>query len=705
MSILPQNPAVNTPINRDDIHTDSGPVPDVRYTDEAVIRIVMEDFHRGVAWLDNENWSLHWRESRVLYQSPRPLSYFEGTDIARSNVSRFTVAKQVNALAPAISGAIFSDATPFDVQPRPGTTSASSRAWKAMLGYLLEECDFKPEMTVGTEGMTNQGTVIFKGGWTTETVIEKHMVRKEAPPKVNLPMGGAAMPVFTKESDEFEVEERKVTRSRPWFEKCELGRVVIDPKWNKPNQLWKAPWICDNFWVNYEGLKLLGQQQGYDIPDEETLRRIFLDGQEEQTEGMGGVETELNEHDGAIAHAERRDETTSADPLEKPLHIVERWTKDVCQVVLQGKVVIRNGRHNMPDKPFWAANFWNMEDTGYGMGVGRIAGADQRVDQGLVNAALDIISFAVNPEYAVSRGANAPQADMRQRLGGIRPVDGNAREAYSLIEQPKVPGDVWTVAQMSMAASESATGADQATVQGAMPGGKSSFGRSATGAGAVAKASSARIQAPVERLIDGVMLPFVDFCYQMVRECMPTSEIRSILSDRMAADLIGDMYDFLNAKLKFDTLAGVRLAARAQAAQALPFLLQVFENQQLIQQLNGTGYKVNVDEVVNMVMDVSEWKNQRDLIVAMTPQEMQALQQQNPALAQLQPKLQLLQAKQQGDQQLEDMKIHGRIAADSAKQVTAKQVGESPLDRAASFATRDQLEGEMKNSPYFGGSQ
>ena len=705
MALLPQNPAVNAPITASEIATAPGPVPDARYTDEATIRIVMEDYHRGIAWIENEGWALQWKESRVLYQSPRGLSFFEGTDIPRSNVSRFTVAKQVNSLAPAISGAIFSDPTPFEIEPNPKTSEDTARAWKAMVTFLIEECDLKQELSYGTECMVTQGTVIFKGGFSTETVIEKHMVRKAQPKKVPMPLGGPPMVVFTEESDEFEVKEVEVTRTRPWFEKCELGRVVVDPKWNKPNQLWKAPWVIDNFWVNWEELKLMAQEQGYDLPDEETLRALFRDPAEEQTEGMTGPEAELNQGDGAIAHAQRRDETTSADPLEKPLHIVERWTKDRCQVVLQGKVVIRNDRHNMPTAPFWSANFWNMEDTGYGLGVGRIAGGDQRVDQGTINAALDIISFAVNPEYAVSRGANAPTSDMRRRLGGVRPVDGPANAAYSLIEQPKVPTDVWTVAQISAASSEGATGADQATVQGAMPGGKSSFGRSATGAGAISTASAGRIQAPVDRVIDGVLLPFLDFCYQMVRECMPASEIRSILSDQMAAELIGDMHDFLNAKVKFDTLAGVRLAARARAAQALPFMLQVFENAQLIAQLNQTGYKVNVDEITNMVMDVSGWKNQRNLIVPMSPQEQQSYQQaQNPAAAQMNQKLQLLQAKQEGDEQLEDMKIHGRIAADTAKQVTKAQVTESPLDRAANFATRDQLENDMKNSPYFGGA-
>ena len=704
MSVLQGSSTVNAELTAHDVQTSPGPTPEVTYTEDADLRIVLDDYHTAEAWLANEQWALQWRESRVLYQSPRGLSTFEGSGVTRSNVSRFTVAKQVNSLAPAIHGAIFADATPFEVQPRPRTSQNAAYAWKHLLSTLLDECDFKSEITTGVEGMVNQGTVIFKGGWAATTKIEKHWVRKQAPPTVDLPLQSKPMTIHTKESDEFHVEEPEVTHNRPWIEKCELGTVYIDPKWNKPNQLWKARYLIHKDYVTYEDLKILAQDNDqYDIPDEETLRRMIF-GDEEQTVGIDGVEQGLTTDNGnALAHAAARHEKTSADPALKSFELLEWWSEDECKVVLQQKVVIRRGRHGLGTKPFWSANFWNMEDTGYGMGVGRIAGSDQRVDQGTINAALDIISFAVNPEYIVSRSANAPTQDMRRRLGGVRPVDGDPRMAYHLMEQPKVPADVWTVTQMSREASESATGADQATVQGAMPGGKSSFGRSGTGAGLLGKASAARIQAPLDRVVDGVILPFLDFCFEQVRERMPTSEIRKILSDAETQDLEVDMGDFLNARLKFDTLAGTRLAARQAMASALPFLLQVFENPALINQLNQTGYKIDAMQLVGMVMDVSEWKNARQIIVPMTPEEQQAKAQQNPDAAKLQTQQTLLAQKHQNDTELEDQKIHGRIAAAAIEHATSK-LAETPLDRAANFATRDQLEQNMKESQYFSGA-
>lgn len=709
MSALPKAPLTsNDPIEPEDVQTEPGPVLAAKYTDDAVLRIVLRDYDEASAWLANSNFLGQWKEAQLLYQSPRSFSTFEGSGVPRSSVPRFHVAKQVNSLAPAIYTPIFADATPVQVRPRGNTTEEAATAWRELLTVLLEDCDFKQELCRGIETMVTQGTAIFKAGWEVASQVELHYKRTQAPPTVDLPLQTQPMPVITEDSDEFEPVETEVTRSRPWFEVCELGSVFVDPKWNKPNQLWKARYVIHQDFVTYDDLKRMAQSDAfYELPSEEVLRAMVFE-DEEQTQPLSGPEHQLTEEAQTdLGTAARRDRQTSADPLEKPFEVLEWWSETECRVVLQRKIVLRNDLHNLPSKPFFAANFWNLQDTGYGIGVGRIAGADQRIDQGTTNAALDIIAYSVNPEYAVSRGANVPVSDMRRRLGGIRVVDGDARAAFALIDSPKVPSDVWTVAQMSREASESATGADQASVQGSMPAGRSSFGRSGTGAGIIGKASNVRLQAPLDRVIDGVMLPFFGFIWQMVKESMPVSEIRSILTDVTANALVVDMYDFLNARMKWDTLAGTRLAAHQAMSTALPFLLNVFENPQIVNQLNQTGYKIDVHELVEMVMDVSEWRNARTLVRQMTPDEQQkyqASQQQNPLTEKMQLQSSAIQQKAAADQQLEEQKIHGRLVTQTVKQL-GEHATQSPLDRAASFAQRDSLEQTINAGPYFGGAQ
>jgi hypothetical protein len=370
---------------------------------------------------------------------------------------------------------------------------------------------------------------------------------------------------------------------------------------------------------------------------------------------------------------------------------------------LQKKVVIRNQKNPVRRVPFLSANFWNIEDSGWGMGVGRVAGADQRLNQGLTCAAADILAFATNPEYAILRGANVPTQEQRRRLGGIRLVDGpDAGKAIALVPQPQVPPDVWRAIQASVQSSENATGADQAAVQGSLPGQRSSIGRSAQGAGMIQAASQGRLQAPVERFVEGVVLPFMEFLWDTGKEQFTISEIRMLLGESMTEQLKVDWTNFMNSKLKFDNLAGSRLSARARMSQALPFLLETLGNQALIGQLTQTGWKVNALEVVSMILQVSEWKNQQDLIVKMNDEEVKALTAQNPALIKAQSSQAEIQQKHQNDMELEDEKISGRIATKAIDKQHSTLI-DSPLERASNFAQRVQDERTIQGSQYYGG--
>ncbi len=690
----------SSPVLPDQIELPRGPAPDPKYTDAAALSIVVQDYEAASSWLNDRLWVMHWRETDTLYQSPRTQAVFENSTVTRSNVSRFNVAKQVNSIAPAIAGAIFSDKVPFDIHPRPRTHSETGRAWKAFLGILLKLCDFKPELTYGLEGMVNQGTVIFKIGWEEYTELEVRYERKVAPTQINMPLGGPPLLVFSKETDEFERKEREVVKKRPIFEKCELGTVFPNPKWHSPNQMWKAGWVVHELWLNYDDLTKLRDNPDYDIPDDDTLRYIFTVDSAEDILGTSIVSSTLNSNP-AVHHAAPENSNFSEDPLDKPMQVLEWWSENEVRVVLQKKVVIRNGKHNLRRIPFLSANFWNVENAGLGLGVGRIAGSDQRIDQGITNAALDIIAYAVQPEYAIARGANVPTQDQRRRLGGIRLVDGaDATRAVALVPQPVVPADAWRALQISNMTADATVGADQAAMQGALPRAGSSVGRSGTGAGMIQSASQGRLQAPIERVVDGVLIPFLEFLWDIAPQQMTVAEIRGLLAD-YAEPLLIDFYQFLNADLEFDTLAGTRLAARARMAQALPFLLEIFGNQALVSQLSNIGWKVNVLEVSNMVMDVSEWDNKRDLIVPMTDQEKQMMMQNSPQVQQAQAQQAQQQQQLQNDMTLEDQKIKGRIAVNAVKQ-QHEQMVESPLDRASAYTERLSDENQMRQSQFFG---
>lgn len=651
-----------------------------QFTDQGALKLVVQDASTAEQWLEQKSWSLMWRESDILYQSPRFASAWDNSNVNRANVSRFTVAKHVNALVPTMMSGIFYDSPPFILRPRPGTTQQTCRAKTVLFSALLDDIDFKTECERAMECQTLNGTTIAKWGWVKETTIRKRYVRKNSPPRVNLPLSGE-MKIATAESDEFEVEEKEVVKNRPFFEFCELGTVFVDPKWRHSNQIWKAKYVIHRQYLTFSDLDKLRQNPSYNIPSREEMTRWLFPAVIAQSPSTLEQQQQANP---TIHHAEGRDKESTADPYEQPLKVDERWDKGRVMTVIQDKIIIRNEEHELGCIPFLSANWWNIQGAGYGMGVGRLIGTDQRVEQGSMNAALDILSSAVNQQYVRSRGANVPTQQIRQRLNGIIDVDGDVDKAFKILETPKVPAEVWTAIQVSKQASESTTGADEAFQQGSIPGRGSSIVRTATGAGGVMAASASRIQGPVGRFVDNIFIPFLRKLDEMVNERMPMEEIREILSDEMPDDFVLDEEGFLNATMRYEVLAGAHLAAKKAMSQSLPLIIQIFENPHMLESLNATGWTVDLKELFDMMMEMSEWKNSRQVVRKMNKQELDAYQAtKNPMAGKLGMDIQKMQAQHGFKAQEIDQKTEAQMAS---KLLTGA------ADRATGYVERVALE-------------
>jgi hypothetical protein len=343
-------------------------------------------------------------------------------------------------------------------------------------------------------------------------------------------------------------------------------------------------------------------------------------------------------------------------------------------------VLIRNEEHSLPFLPFFSSNFWNIPNAGYGIGVGRLAGSDQRIEKGMTDAVLDLLSYAINPMYARDRGANAPTQQIRMRLGGIVDVDtrGNqgVKDVFGIIEPPKVPAESFAVLQSAAQSAQSTTGADEAFTQGSLPGrGGSSAARTATGAGGIIAANAGRIQGPVGHFVNGILIPLVELTDYFVKERMDPAEIRKTLGDELGAAFELDAHNFYASEDRFECLAGAHLAAKKAMAQALPLMVQIFENAPLVQQLNAIGYVVDVKMLLEMFMEVSEWKNARELIRPMTPDEQQKYQQNNPGVQRVQGQIAAIGARHEA----KSAEIDQQNEADLAKNLIGKASDEAAL--------------------------
>lgn len=558
------------------------------------------------------------------------------------------------------------------LRPRPGTSQDVVDAKTALFATLLDTCGFKTEVKWGLEQMAHLGTGIWKWGIKYDKIITRK--RTASIDKLSAGPIGASSDLLIPNAEPPKIDITTRYAPRPFFENREISKVLVDPHC-PVGDIRRADWAIDLRYMDFYNLmdlkKALDElpvghpdKEGWSLPDVATIKSWWMPptnvGQQGLTTGDQAAYVK-----GVVHHAEEITTQVSPDVLFKKLEVLEYWDKSRKILVIDKQKVIFSGDNPFGKIPFFSSNWWNRPKAFYGMGLGLIVGQNQRVDQGTINAILKILSFGVNPIYLRKRDSNAPTQMIRTGLGKILTVDTPVKEAYGLLETPKVPSEVWAALSESEKATESSSGADQTLVQGSSAGPRSSMGRTAGGASLMAGASATRLDGPLDNFIEQVFKPFLDVLDMLVFTYFSDEEIFTILGQEMGKDFEVDLQEFHDARIEYEILAGSSLAAKRTMSQSLTLIEQIFTNPGIQQNLADINEEyIDIKEILKMWMESSEWKNFNDIVKPMTPQMKQKRQAESQA-AQTQSKLstqttlnsQKAQLKAQLDQQNADERI------------------------------------------------
>jgi hypothetical protein len=638
----------------------------------AEVQLVLGAASKAEQFIQNKQYALLWRDSDLLFQSPRPMSVYENTYILEPNVQRFTVAKVVNAIVPQLYKGLFYTDPPMVLRPRPGTSQNVVDAKTALFAALLDDCDFKMETKIGLEQMALFGTGIWKWGIKYKKVVTKKRI--PTVDKIDAGPEGYKSKTMIPRDEPPKIETHTRWVPRPYFESRTIDRVLVDPH-TSFGDIRRADFAIDQRFMDFyqlydliQGISTLPEghpdKEGWELPNEAELKSWFMpptnagDLGESVTQQAAYVK-------GVVHHAEDINVQVTPDLLMKKLEILEYWDKKRKIIVVQRKKKLYSGSNSFGCLPFLSANWWNRPRAFYGMGLGLIVGQNQRVDQGTINAILKMLSFGVNPVYLRKRDSNSPTQMIRTGLGKIITVDTPVKEAYGLLETPKVPPDVWTALAESEKATESSSGADAQLVQGSTAGPRSGMGRTATGATNLAGASASRLDGPLDNFIEQVFKPWLYILDMLVFDFFSDAEIYRILGEEKGKDFEVDLEDFHNGIVEYEVLAGAALAAKRTMSQSMTLITQILENPTIQQNLADINEEyIDFKEIVKMWMEASEWKNFNDIIKPLTPR-MKQLQQQRSQAAQQQSKAASAQAlsaqNAQQKAQLQQQSIAGRI--------------------------------------------
>ena len=657
----PRPGAVHSPIGRTEVTLPADEHAPPKYSDDAELKLVVQQTERCEAYL-NSHWIPQYREADILYQGLRGVSAWEGTQVTKANVSRFTVAKLLNSVVPQLIKGIFFSDPPFQLRAFPRVSEETIRAKTAVFSELLNETidgsSFPVETENGFENGTLFGTMFYGWGWSEHLRTRCRYVRKAQP--VTAETAIAPTRIETPESVEWEKKEEEVRKSRPTIRSVDPRELLTDPDWDKPD-VRRCAFAIERTYMSFDDLDQLRETPGYDIPSREELVDLFFPprespvapGTDPMNSGGSGI--------GSPVRAEQPWEAMNPDPLQSKLEVLDYWSETRHITVVQRKLAIKSGDNEFGRVPYFSANWWNVPKNGRGFGLGRLVGQDQRIQTGLTNACLDIVSHTVNADYLVARGANVLTQKTRQSLGSwlvVDQVDGDVGKAFKLKEQPRVPVEALQLLQMAAAEGESVAGADQSLVQGVTQGpGRTSLGRTATGAAGMIAGSASRLDGPLERFLRQVFVPWLYVMDELVNDRMPSDQLQAIVGKKLGAEFKFDEEEFRNAQLEFEVLAGAHMAAKKAMSQLLPLLIEFFGQPGIAQQIADiNGEFLDFGAVLDAMMEMAEWKYNRPFVKPLTPEMKQRRAAQNPALQKVQGQMALQGQKHQDDQENIDLK-------------------------------------------------
>lgn len=696
---MPVGNNIELPIRSEDVHTTPGGAQPIAFSWDAAATIVWQNYQEARNYVENYSWLMEWQHTDILYQSPSLDRYPRADNTKPASISRFLVAKNTNTMSRKVKRAIFAQQNPFFLRPKGKATDRMTSAWTAIIAALLKRMKFPYFCKLLIDCQTLQGTGMCKWGVEERTVTKYHRKRKGKPVKVNLPATGPKS-VPSVEADQWDTVKTEVTETWPFFEYRRLGTTLFDPKWNTPNHPEECAYAIDIDYVTFEDLAQMRKLECYEnIPSEEVLKAYFFQQPVSAAPQGTQIEDNFSAQGSSVTHAAGRNQQTDHNPLAKPLLFLEQWTNDKVMAVLvfdDRKLCIRNEDHEMPRMPHGSANWWSIDSCGFGIGVGRLNGPDQRVNQGVLNASLRMIAYPMNAPIVYARGENAPTQNVIQRLGGFFPVDlpngvTDVLRAIGFLPMPEVPADAWKMLQYSMQSAEDTSGANSTFAQGNLGGPGSSAARTATGAGRIAQMVDENIADPVDAVAEGVIVPVIEFLMWVVKERMPTSEIRQILSASDAKIIleIEEEEQFLNCEFEVDVLAGQKLQAKAGIQQLIPIFLQILQQPQLLEYLHQRGETVDFGVILNLMLEVSELVGQEDIIRPLTQDEMKIVSQLNPNAQRGQTAV-----------NVEALKGKNKLAAIGAQGQTdlANKAAEIAMQKTADGIEYDRAEGLLERS-------
>lgn len=600
---------------------------DDQFDDETALGIVLADAHDCMSYYESKGLVPMGIEAAddLVRAYVRPRQWPDGKP--RANLGMHVTLQAIEKIMPALYLSLFGQGkkTPFLVNPVGQTTPGAARANGSLLSWAMKQAGTKEEMRISLKTALTYGFVVGCWGWQSKRQRKK---------------------VYRKQGDKMVGTFKEVDIEIPFYETCDMKQVLVDPMLKRQDVQCGANFIIKQTYTNGYGLDDLRDNPDYkNIPSFDELKDILANKEEPVTDELFIQKRPIWRE----FQAKLETEWTGKDPMLQPLEILEWTSKDRVLTVLQRKIVIRNAPNEYGKLNYQSCAFIDVLGSAWGFGIAKLLAGEQRLQQGVINNYIDSLALVLNPVFQLLKGIGPGTQSIPVSPGKVITESGELK--------PLIVPDITKPAMEALA-----TSASRAEQKAGSAGGSNmpdSAMRTAQGVQAFAGDIVQRLQYWLEQFINLVYLPTLEAFLMIMKDHLTIEQVQSILTAEEGKAYEGDVQEVYNAEIDVDVIAGANMLAKFAAAQLAPMIIQLVSAGPVADQLGVAGKKFDYAEFISETLDMMGW-DVENLIVDMTPADLQRQQEQNQAMQRAQGEMLKQGQKHQDDLEDIDAKASGQ---------------------------------------------
>jgi hypothetical protein len=577
---------------------------DEQLADAAALKLVTGDADMFEAFVQTKMLPQEWDRVDDLVRAWVTSTNWPGTNKAMANLGMPLIMEVVETLMPELHLAFFSDNQPFLLTPAGRTTPAAARAMAKIVCWALGESGFKEEMRLAIKSALTYGTGVVKYGWQIQSK-QKKKYAKDPDPK-------------NKGGNKVTVEEYDV--AHPTCEYLELRNILVDPHLRRHTIHCGKALIQQSF-ITADDLDQLDEDGYKNIPTREELVSILTNGGESTTDSLQGNKMQTYRDN----QAQEQNTEASKNPLARPLELLEYWTADRVITVLQRKIVIRNEENEFHEIPSRSCAFIDVLGAFFGFGVGKLLEGEQRFQTGVVNAWINALALYLNPMWHRKKGIGPHTQNIAAAPGKVINDDGELEPIQKESVSFEALQAISTSEERAHRRVGSNTGPEMPTQ--AM--------RTAEGVQQFTAGLQKRLQYFVDNWATMVFVPIIQKFIELIKDNISHEQLEALLTEEEGKAFEEDIMNVYNGQYIVDVLSSTKLAARRAMAAMIPNLVQLLAAPPVLPAMAQSGKKFNFAELLSQMVELTGWDTD-SLIVDMTPEDIQRMQQQNPQIVKAQ---------------------------------------------------------------------